>query len=405
MCDTLVAVTEDGVLFAKNSDRDPVEAQAVRAYPAADHPPGAEVRCTWTTIPQVAHTHAVVLSQPWWMWGAEMGANEHGVVIGNEAVFTRRTGAREPGGLLGMDLLRLALERATTRHEAVGVLVALLEEHGQGGSCSHEHPRFTYDSSYLVADPDGATILETAGRRYAADEVRRAYAISNGLTLPGFADRYADRLRGRVAACAVRRERTTTSARTARTPLDLMAALRDHGGQDREGPAYSPLNGALTGPCAHAGGLLTSTQSTASWVADLRPGTPAGGRHWVTGTSAPCTGLFVPVGIAAGLTDTDGLSNRYDVQHLWWRHEPLHRAVVRDEAAAAPYLAERDALERCWTDDPPSTADAVAAGELLRSTWTAKLAAVPDTRPPRVRRQWRGWDRASGLDAVLDASA
>ena len=94
MCDTLVTLTDDGVLLAKNSDRDPNEVQQVRWYAGAEHEPGATVRTTWSTVPQVSRTHAVVLSQPWWMWGAEMGANEHGVVIGNEAVFTRRVARR-----------------------------------------------------------------------------------------------------------------------------------------------------------------------------------------------------------------------------------------------------------------------------------------------------------------------
>ncbi|HEY4947973.1 MAG TPA: hypothetical protein VII19_08740, partial [Acidimicrobiales bacterium] len=89
MCDSFVTVTDDGVMFAKNSDRDPNESQVLQWVEAADHQPGDRVVCTWIDIPQVAHTHAVLVSRPWWMWGAEMGANEHGVVIGNEAVFTK----------------------------------------------------------------------------------------------------------------------------------------------------------------------------------------------------------------------------------------------------------------------------------------------------------------------------
>ncbi len=402
MCDTLVTVTDDGVLLAKNSDRDPDEAQQLRWHAATDHDPGATVRTTWSSVPQVGRTRAVLLSRPWWMWGAEVGANEHGVVIGNEAVFTRRTGDRGDEALLGMDLLRLALERGGTRHEAVQVLVELLEEHGQGGSCSHEHPRFTYDSSFLVADPGGAVVLETAGRHWATEEVSGARSISNGLTIPGFAERYADPVRGRVAACSVRRARTTRAARRATGPGGLMAALRDHG--DGPWPSYSVVNGALSAPCAHAGGLVTSTQTTASWVADLRPGTPPGGRHWVTGTSAPCLSLFKPVTVGEPVHHEPDRAapETFDPQFLWWRQEVVHRSMVRDPAAHTGLLAERDRLEDAWLAAPPSGAEAFAEGDRLGERWRSRLPAdAPDRRPWWVRRQWSRWSARAGVPVEI----
>jgi secernin len=418
----MVTLTGDGVLFAKNSDRDPNEAQTLRWYAAGEHPPGSTVACTWSTIAQARRTHAVLLSQPWWMWGAEMGANERGVVIGNEAVFTRRTGrgSRRTGDgdtpLLGMDLLRLGLERGATRHEAVGVILGLLDQHGQGGSCSHEHPRFSYDSSFIVADPAGATVVETAGRQWATEEVTGARSISNGLTIKGFADRHADPVRGRVASCAARRARTTRAASLAAGPLDLMRALRDHG--EGPAPAYSRVNGALSAPCAHAGGLVTSTQSTASWVADLRPhrpggrpadglsagGTPAGGRHWVTATSAPCTGLFKPITVTEPLTLDEGSpTNRFDPGSTWWRHERLHRTAVRDlPRALAAYGAARDLLERRWVEEPPAGAEALAQAEEAGRRWLAEVEALRlvDHRPAWVRRLWSRWGDQAGLSTA-----
>lgn len=395
MCDTLVSLTDHGVLFAKNSDRDPNEAQVLRWLPAADHEPGATVSATWIDVPQVAHTHAVLVSQPWWMWGAEMGANEHGVVIGNEAVFTRSPVAAT--GLLGMDLLRLALERATTVHEAVGVLVELLERHGQGGSCSRAHPGFRYHNSFLVADRAGAVVLETADRAWATEEVTGpGRSISNGLTIEAFARAHADPLRGRVAQCSTRRARTTAAAGAATGVEDLFAALRDHGPHNR--PAWSAVNGALAAPCAHAGGLVTSTQTTASWVADLR-GDP---RHWVTATAAPCTSVFKPIRVSEPVAVDDGVTatDRFDDAVTWWRHERLHRLALRDHpAAVARSAADRARTEAAWAADPPSGREAFAEAERLRASWFADLqgAGLPDRRPRWLRELWRRWDRDAHL--------
>ncbi len=395
MCDTLVSLTDDGVLFAKNSDREANEAQVLRWYPAADHGPDSDVACTWISVPQVAHTHAVVLSQPWWMWGAEMGANEHGVVIGNEAVFTKRP--KGEAGLLGMDLLRLALERARTAAEAVQVLVQLLERHGQGGACSHTRPDFTYHNSFLVADPAGAIVLETADSHWATETVTGpGRSISNGLTIPGFAEAHADRLRGRVASCGLRRARTEASAARALGPADLFAALRDHG--DDPSPRWSPINGALDAPCAHAGGRVTSTQTTASWVADLR-GEPI---HWATATSAPCTSLFKPIWVDRPIDLGPEPTDRFDPSTAWWRHEQLHRLVLRDHPASiARFAAARDRTEATWLARPPTTADAFTLADQLEAGWRADLvaAALPDRRPGWLRKIWTTLDTKAGTPA------
>jgi secernin len=400
MCDTLVSLTDHGVLFAKNSDRYANEAQSIAWHAAADHDPGATVACTWTTIPQAEHTHAVVLSQPWWMWGAEMGANEHGVMIGNEAVFTKAPAG--PPSLLGMDLLRLSLERAATAEEAASVLIALLEAHGQGGSCSAADPSFRYDNSYLIADPNGAMVVETAGREWATETVTgRGRSISNGLTIAGFAATHADPLRGRVGACSIRRGRTQASADRAEQPGDLIAALRDHG--EDPSPQWSRINGALNAPCAHAGGRLTSTQTTGSWVADLR----AEPLHWVTATSAPCTSIFKPVRVDQPVDLGPVGADHHDPTSRWWRHEQLHRLVLRDHAASlARFASQRDTVERAWLADPPATGEAFAAADRLEADWLADLSAadLPETRPRWLRAQWRTLDHDAALPGGEEAA-
>jgi secernin len=412
MCDTVVLVEPGRVLFAKNSDRDPNEAQALEWHPAAAFPRGATVRTTYLDIPQVERTNAVLICRPFWMWGAEMGANEHGLVIGNEAVFTRQPYA--PSGLTGMDLLRLALERAATATEAVETIVGLLRSHGQGGGCGHEDPSFTYHNSFLLADPRHAIVLETAGPHHAIEVVGDGpRAISNGLTIPGFAEQHADRLRTRVVACVARRSLTQARAGHADGATDLMGILRAHGvarraGRDDPGrhrPSYRLATGAMAAPCMHAGGLVAASQTTASWVSEL---TPDGARHWTTATAAPCTALFKPVAIDEPLDLGPPPSDRFDARSVWWRHERLHRLALRDPARALPLFGpERDEVERHWVAEPPGSSAAFAQAAGMTERWIATVAAaeLDDLRPPYVRRYWRVRSERAGMRVPTSATA
>ncbi|XP_044071623.1 secernin-3 [Siniperca chuatsi] len=182
-CDTFVALppsTErQRIIFGKNSDRPCDEVQEVVYFPARDYVAEEKVECTYIEIEQAAHTHAVVLSRPAWLWGAEMGANEHQVCIGNEAVWGRES-AEGDEALLGMDLVRLGLERADTAEKAVDVITELLEKYGQGGSCMEDECGFTYHNSFLISDRVEAWLLETSGKYWAAERVEGGYRnISN----------------------------------------------------------------------------------------------------------------------------------------------------------------------------------------------------------------------------------
>ncbi len=387
VCDTIVVVEPGRVLFAKNSDRDANEAQLLDWQPRRVHERRSRVMCTWLEVDQVDETCAVLLSRPFWMFGAEMGANEHGVVIGNEAVFTR--GPTQRIGLTGMDLLRLALERATSATQAVSVITDLLERHGQGGGCGHEHRNLSYDNSYIVADRSEAFVLETAGREWAVEHVTSgARSISNGLTIPEFAAGRSQRIRPHFSRCDERRSITQSGADRATSPGDLMRLVRQHG-NDRRAPDYSLLTGAMAAPCMHAGGLAAASQTTASWVAEL---TPDGDHHWCTATAAPCTGLFKPVRVDQQLDLGPAPTDRFDGHSLWWRHELLHRRCLTDPERLLPlFAAERDEVEARWLEAPPEPAAAFAEADRLLERWTASIDDSPadDTRPAWVRRYWR----------------
>jgi secernin len=191
VCDSLVALapaTADGVtLFAKNSDRPPAEVQLIE-----DDPSRTEAHTATTHIVIGGHvgpTLRCVISRPAWCWGAEHGVNEAGVAIGNHSIYTTTDPRGFPPALIGMDLVRLGLERAATAEAAVDVMTSLLERHGQGGT-GHD-PQIVgrdrpYWSSFLVADPHAAWMLETSASDWQAVRVTDTAAMSNRTCIPEF---------------------------------------------------------------------------------------------------------------------------------------------------------------------------------------------------------------------------
>ena len=185
MCDTLVALASaaaNGVtLFAKNSDRPPQESQVIEWSMARIE---AFTHATHISIEGwAAATIRSVICRPSWCWGAEQGVNEAGVAIGNEAIYT----TLDPRS--GMDLVRLGLERAATARDAVQVMTTLLERYGQGGT-GHDVALIGKDrpywSSFLIADPIDAWILETSGNQWQAEQVADVAAISNRTCIASF---------------------------------------------------------------------------------------------------------------------------------------------------------------------------------------------------------------------------
>ncbi len=195
MCDTVCVRKDKHVLFAKNSDRNKDEPQytwyAVHPLEDFDNPhlfeEHAEYRATsWKTlqqaIPQFSHPYPALVSTPSWMWGAEMGINLHGVAIGNEGLFTNDVAPYSKAGLLGMDILRIALHNAATAREARDIIIHLIETFGQGGNGAYKG-KLMYHNAFLITDGSETYILETAARAWAWKLVNTSTSISNALSL------------------------------------------------------------------------------------------------------------------------------------------------------------------------------------------------------------------------------
>ncbi len=346
MCDTILALdtaTQGGVaLFGKNSDRPPNEAQVVEYHPPTDFDEDCLVKCTHISIPQVKHTYGIFISKPHWIWGAEMGANEHGVAIGNEAVFSKEE--VPDTGLLGMDLLRLGLERGKTARETLDVITDLLEMHGQGGNC--ELGGFMkYHNSFIIADKKEGWVLETSARRWIASRVKDIRTISNGYTIANdwdltssdliehaiaegwtedknsfsFADAYGNEMMDYITACSVRQTTTTESLSSKLGELtfqDFTSILRSH----PEG--WAPWGQEEPPICQHTSHARRDS-SAGSQISELTDEP----MHWFTGSSNPCFSLYWPFTFRKPFVykGWDQAGEKFSEESFWWRRERVNR--------------------------------------------------------------------------------
>ncbi len=356
MCDTLASVTGLTPWFAKNSDRPIGEAQLIEAYPARVS--GATVATTHLEIADEG-ARAVVGSRPQWCWGLEHGINDAGVAIGNERLWTVDKPSSAPG-LIGMDLVRLGLERAASAQAAVEVIVELAGRHGQSGSCagSKDDP---YWSSFLVADRYAVWVLETSGPSWTAIRSDRA-AISNRLTIGAEHDRASPDVVGEVFSdrntdlgpAVSDRRLAATRAAVERDGIDarrLAATLRDHGAGPwgAPGPESRSVSRSDAVPtsmgddfsgvtvCQHVPGVAVTA---ASMIVDLTADTTVI-RACV---GSPCASVYVPFSFDV-VPDTLGR------EATWRRFDALRQRAESSVADLAAIRGELAPVESTWWDD------------------------------------------------------
>jgi secernin len=359
MCDTFAAIGAAGLVFAKNSDRPPAEPQVVRAFPA--RAAGPSLRTQYLEISDV-DAYAFVGSQPTWLWGVEHGVNEHGVAIGNEKLYTTGRPQDRERALLGMDIVRLGLERARSADEALSVIAALVEAHGQGGSGERDTDD-PYDSSFLIADARGGWIVETCDRTWAARPLGTGGAISNRISLTTDHTRRSRDLDPTADFQTYRHPKVPTTIadhRLAATtacvaaaggdpdPAAFAAATRDHG----TGPWGRPGSLDAVPPpaevgddhrgvtvCMHVRGFQATTASMVTAV-----GPTGEAAVWVA-LGCPCVSVFVP------LVDVHTVPPLLGDAATWARFARLRDRVDAEPDALADVRAVLGPVEaRLWAE-------------------------------------------------------
>ncbi|KAG9476185.1 hypothetical protein GDO78_002983 [Eleutherodactylus coqui] len=320
--------TNGHILFGKNSARPRDEVQEVLYIPPRSHEAGSKVQCTYLAVDQVAKTHAVILSKPAWMWGAEMGANEHGVCIGNVDVITKQAADDAPL-LLGADLVRLGLERGTSAKESLDIITSLLEVYGQGGS-SFQADNQSFHGAFLILDRVEAWILETVGQFWAAEKITDGIrCICNHLSIKTHIDLEHPRLRSHAQdqgwwngdeefnfsqVCSEHKDGDDCLVEEVLVNREELMTMES---------MIHVLRNKSSGVCVDTDTFLT----TASAVSVLPKDEECPCIHFLTGTPDPSRSLFKPFIFVEDIKDVPNVQSSCvgnptcDHDHSQWKHE------------------------------------------------------------------------------------
>jgi dipeptidase len=425
MCDSFVALPQatakHTVILGKSADCQINEALAFLRIPGRKHLPGEAIKTAHIVIPQAAETYEMIMGKSFWTWGGEIGINEYGVAIGNEAVFTTLPKEEKRDGLVVTDMLRIGLERGKTALEAVEAIATLLEQFGQGGNCElsgNSH----FDGSYLISDSSEAWVLETAGREWVAKKITTPIgSISNILSIQndwdissikerldwaktygepeilpriGSSERQANSFKGLEAH---------SGSITVQTAFDV---LRHHG-EDYD-PATAPVH---TNICVHAGPFEDRQwQATGAMVSEVGPDGIIG---WFTATSSTCLSIFKPVFPGVEVPNIGPYPNeQFNPESLWWKHELMHRRAMADfhilmpeirkdfNAVEAEFLTEANlVLKGSYREKKEFVEYCFRKAELATEQWTRRLVRRSDLsfRNPDYRVMWQKYNQQAGM--------
>ena len=327
-------------ILGKNSDREPNEAHELITRPCGRARRRSQLRCTHIEIPQVRRTHGRPARQAVLDLGRRDGRQRAGRGDRQRGGVHQGEAEKAEPGLIGMDSLRLGLERAGTAEEAVEVITDLLAAYGQAGQAGHTHDFIR--QQLPRRRPPEAWVLETVGREWVAQRVtdvvdlQRSHPGPRRVGLRGVhgvrvSDR-SDFLYTRFSDSAARQCRTSDTLAASRGSMTWTrpcACCATTGRRPRLGAGTGGHR--ADGVCARRvradpGGAVDRVDGRAP---DGRRGHGVADRHLGT----------VHVGVQARLARRwparrARARERFDAASTWWRHELLHRETLRKLPAA-----------------------------------------------------------------------